>query len=285
MVQGASTKVKIVEPHTIIFIIMNTPSLYDHFQNYFDILLANTPELLEQVYRIRYQVYCQEFHYEREEDCPGGLEQDDYDQQSQHILVRHKSTNTSAGCVRIILPPIDDPDFMLPLEQHCGHSLNHAIHHPRKVSRANLVEISRLAVHPSFRRRRDEFKSPTGATLPDDADSEHRTFPLISLVLVIGAMALTDLLQRQHWFVMMEPRLARLLRVSGFPFEQVGELMDYHGQRAAYHLTVADCLHSWNSQTLGMYHFIHEDLQKRAAEDGFVLYNPSHPVASEVRSR
>jgi N-acyl amino acid synthase of PEP-CTERM/exosortase system len=163
------------------------------------------------------------------------------------------------------MPPLDDPAFLLPLEQHCGRSFTHARYDPRQVPRAHLVEISRLAVHPAFRRRRGEGTSPTGAARHDDTDWEHRTFPLIGVALMMGAMALTELMRRQHGFVMMEPRVTRLFRVSGFPFEQIGELMDYHGQRAAYHLTVADFLHSWNQETLRMYHCIHETLEKRAA--------------------
>ena len=34
--------------------------LATHFKQYFEIVRANTPDLLEQAFRLRYQVYCQE---------------------------------------------------------------------------------------------------------------------------------------------------------------------------------------------------------------------------------
>jgi N-acyl amino acid synthase of PEP-CTERM/exosortase system len=42
----------------------------------------------------------------------------------------------------------------------------------------------------------------------------------------------------QHFFVMMEPRLARSAGFLGIKFEQVGEVVDYHGQRAAYYINL-----------------------------------------------
>lgn len=246
---------------------MNTPPLEHHFQNYFDVIFANTPELLKQVYRTRYDVYCREFHYEREEDCPGGLEQDEYDRHSLHLLVVHKASRVGAGCVRMVRPPPDDPGFLLPMERHCGHTLNHAERHPQRVSRDGLAEISRLAVHTSFRRRLGESESPFGAI---DAlnPQERRSFPLVSLALFAGATAMMALSQRPHMFVMIEPRLARRLQSLGFPFVQVGETMDYHGLRAAYHVTVDECAGSWGEAMLDMYGFIHQALQERAARQG-----------------
>jgi len=246
---------------------MNTLSMDSHFQNYFDVLFANTPELLEQVHRIRYDVYCQEFHYEREEDCPGGMERDEYDDHSLQILVAHKASRIGAGCVRMVRPPPDSPDFLLPMEHHCGHTLNHPERHPQRIPRNHLAEISRLAVHTSFRRRLGESESPLGALHALD-QQERRTFPMVSLALFAGATALLALSQRPHMFVMMEPRLARRLQSLGFPFVQVGESLDYHGLRAAYHVTIDECLESWGETMLQVYDFIYSALQERAVRQG-----------------
>jgi N-acyl amino acid synthase of PEP-CTERM/exosortase system len=247
---------------------MTILSVDSHFQSYFDVLFANTPELLEQVHRIRYDVYCREFHYEREEDCPGGLERDEYDEHSLHTLVVHKATNIGAGCVRMVQPPADDPGFLLPMELHCGHTLNHPERHPQRIPRHHLAEISRLAVHTSFRRRLGESESPFGALTHALDQQERRTFPMVSLALFAGATALLALSARQHMFVMMEPRLARRLQGLGFPFVPVGEPLDYHGLRAAYHVTVEECLESWGETMRHMYDFIHAALRERAVRQG-----------------
>ena len=36
------------------------PDLLAHFTKYFEILQADTPALLEEAFRLRYEVYCQE---------------------------------------------------------------------------------------------------------------------------------------------------------------------------------------------------------------------------------
>jgi N-acyl amino acid synthase of PEP-CTERM/exosortase system len=247
---------------------MNAPSLAHQFQRYFDVLFADTPALREQIHRIRYDVYCQEFHYEREEDCPGGQERDEYDPYSLHVLIVHKASQTGAGCVRMVRPPPDAPTLPLPMERYCGHTLNHPERHPGRLPRDQLAEISRLAVHTSFRRRLGESESPFGALTHGLDPQELRTFPLVSLALFAGATALLALSRRPHMFVMMEPRLARRLQSLGFPFVPVGEPLDYHGLRAAYHVTVAECQRSWENIMREMYDFIYEDLQSRAVHRG-----------------
>jgi N-acyl amino acid synthase of PEP-CTERM/exosortase system len=248
---------------------MSILSFDSHFQSYFDVLFANTPSLLEQAQRIRYDVYCREFHYEREEDCPGRMERDEYDEGALHIIAIHRERLTAAGCVRMVRPPPDNPQFLLPMERHCGHALNHPERHPQRIPRDHLAEISRLAVHPSFRRRQGEAESSVGELSQRAfAQEESRTFPLLSLALFAGATALLSLTRRQHMFVMMQPRLARRLRGLGFPFVQIGEPLEYHGLRAAYHVTVDECLASWDPVMLQMYRFIHQNLQERAAQQG-----------------
>jgi N-acyl amino acid synthase of PEP-CTERM/exosortase system len=251
---------------------MNTFYLSDHFQRYFDVFFANTSELLEHVYRIRYDVYCREFQYEREEDCPGGLEQDEYDQSehSLHVLIIHKASQIGAGCVRMIRPPLDDPTFLMPMEKHCSHTLNHPDRHPSRIPRDRIAEISRLAVHTSFRKRLGEAESPYGIVHEMDQE-ELRTFPAISLGLFAAATALLELHQRPHMFAMMEPRLARRLKGLDWPFVPIGEPMDYHGLRVAYHVTVEECRQSWKDGIRQLYDFIYETLKARASQQGLPL--------------
>lgn len=240
---------------------MNTPHLDHHFQNYFDVLFAHTPELREKVYRIRYDVYCREFHYETEEDCPGGMEQDDYDAHSLHVLISHKTSDAQAGCMRLIPPPATDRDFLLPMERFCGHSLTDPVWHPGRLPRAQIAEVSRLAVHTQFRRRLGESESPTGlSTIPDFSVDERRTFPLLSLALFYGGAALMVLTGRSDAFVMVEPRLARRLKMLGLPFTQVGEVIEYHGPRAAFYVPVQTVLDNIQGELQYLYDFVYKSL-------------------------
>ena len=44
----------------------------------------NDQKMMEQIYRLRFEVYCKECGFIKEEDYPEGIEQDSYDAQSLH---------------------------------------------------------------------------------------------------------------------------------------------------------------------------------------------------------
>lgn len=255
---------------------MNIPSLDSHFQDYFRVTLARTPELLEQVHRIRYDVYCREFHYEREEDCPGGLERDEYDPCSLHCLIVHRSSNASAGCIRLVLPNPAKLECLLPMERFCSHSLTDPLQHPSRLPRASVAEVSRLAVHTRFRRRLGESESPTGMVAHDSdfSPDERRTFPLLGLALFCAGAAMMVLAQRQHAFVMAEPRLARRMQSVGFPFVQVGVPIEYHGPRAPYYVPVQRVLETLPGAAKMLYNFIFDSLQQDATRSNLDFSRP-----------
>lgn len=206
------------------------------FSKYFSIEFANTPTLLSETFRLRGDVYCKEFGYESEADCPGGLERDEYDAQALHCLIVHRQKGIAAGCVRLVPTLPTAPARPLPMERFCGDSFTHPTLSPTVMPRHNIAEISRLAVHTIFRRRNGERGSPDGlAEVASFNDEERRTFPLISAALVLSAIAMAVLSGQTNGFAMMEPRLARLLQRMGIDLVQIGDLMNYHGQRAGFY--------------------------------------------------
>ena len=236
-----------------------------NFQNYFRVVLAYTPALIEITQRIRYEVYSREFHFEREENCPGGLGKDEYDQFSIHCLVIHGPSNTPAGCVRLIKIPDDNPALLLPLERFCGHSLRHETLHPALMPRQTLCEISHLTVHTAFRRRPGESASPLGSNRvvfsEELTEKERRTFPLISVALIAASTALMVISDRPNLFIMVERWLATRLRQMGLDFIQVGEEIDYHGPRAAYFITVEQMLSGMKGDLRELYGFVYASLK------------------------
>jgi N-acyl amino acid synthase of PEP-CTERM/exosortase system len=240
-----------------------------HFTSYFEVLLARSPELLERVYRIRGEVYCKEFKYEPEENCPGGLEQDDYDRHAIHCLIMHRQQQLPAGCVRLVIPPKNAPDFLLPLEKYCASSLKPTALRLQGLPRDSLGEVSRLAVHTFFRRRAGEQRAPEGlAEVPEFSAAEQRTFPLLASALILAATALAKLTGRTHNFAMMEPRLARLLQRVGLNFVQVGELMEYHGPRAAFHITTEQAINGMDEDLSNLYEYIYQRLAAAMRSQG-----------------
>ena len=214
---------------------MDAKRIAENFHAYFSVSLASAEWQRERLFRARYEVYCKEFGYEKEEDCPGGMERDVHDPRAIHAQVVHDSSDTLAGCVRLITP--EDACDPLPMQLAWGNGLTEDTMHPQSFDRESVCEVSRLAVPGPFRRRPNEHQSPLG-NIHGLAFSEEevRTFPLISVGLFLTAIGLAQATSRPHIFAIMEPRLARLLVRSGLNFTQIGEIRDYHGRRAPYYL-------------------------------------------------
>ncbi|MCK8515045.1 PEP-CTERM/exosortase system-associated acyltransferase [Methylonatrum kenyense] len=230
---------------------------------HFRFTLALSRSDLQKAFALRYQVYCQEFRFEKEEDCCGGLETDCFDSSSVHCLLEHRGSGQVAGCVRMVLPVMDSSGSLdaLPLERHCVESLSHRHLHPARLPRQSICEISRLAVSRVFRRRQGEGRSEMGnihGLVP--TDEMLRTAPVIGLSLFLAATAMVGMAGRHHVFAMMEPRLVRLLSVSGFRFFRVGEFVDYHGQRAAYYTDQRQVVLEMQEALRGIYHSIQQQI-------------------------
>jgi len=214
-----------------------TGKLVEDFERYFNVVFANTEQLKQEVYGVRYRVYCEEFNYEATDLFPDKLETDEYDDISMHCLITHKATGKSAGCVRLVPAPQTQPDFLLPLEKYCDESIDKQFVKNLHLDRQKECELSRLAVDQTFRRRPGEQMSRFGSlTVLDVPENEQRTFPLIAVSAFVAAIALTDLCGRNSVFAMMEPFLPRLLTRSGIRFVRSGRDVDYHGIRAPYFL-------------------------------------------------
>ena len=72
------------------------------FHRYFNAVAASSDELRREVYRIRYDVYCDELRFEDPARFPDKQEIDPYDRLSLHCLLLHRTSNTFAGCVRFV---------------------------------------------------------------------------------------------------------------------------------------------------------------------------------------
>ena len=94
--------------------------------------------------QLRYQVYVNECGFERPEDHPGGVEQDDYDQHSIHFYACSKHSDEVIGTARIIL----GAERPLPIERNFNIS-----QFPAGIRREQIGEVSRLAVSKEFRCR------------------------------------------------------------------------------------------------------------------------------------
>lgn len=207
------------------------------FQEYFKVILADTPELQDIAYRIRYDVYCREKKYECPENYPDGIEKDAYDRHSYHCLLLHRPSNQFAGCVRLVYNNHNQMQSRLPFELKCADNLYKTYTEKVLPFRSCFGEISRLAVPANFRRRKADSDSPIGdSSVPPLELQGQRRFPYIPLGLYLAAAAAGLQLGLNGVFAMMEPRLARHLQRFGIVFQQAGNHIEYRGQRAAFYI-------------------------------------------------
>ena len=218
----------------------STFNLATHFDQFFEALPATDGATRREVFRLRFAVYCEEHGYEAPSAFPDGEEHDAYDNDSTFALIRHRASGRAAGCVRLITNE-RTADLRFPFEQLCSGQLDPQFFDLVHLARDRIGEISRLAVHQDFRRRRNDAgdSPPAGAdTLASEVYYDGaRRYPLVAMGLFLSASALALNAGLEQALVVMEPRLARLLGGAGIPFTQVGDVITYRGRRAPFRIT------------------------------------------------
>lgn len=221
--------------------------LLSAFNQFFELIHADTDVLRAQVFQLRYQVYVVETGFERDSDCKSGIgadgqlirwEEDEFDVRSDHFLLRHRRTGAYAATTRLILPHHDDP---YPIETHC--KLDEPVNDP--AIRRHLSEISRFAVSKAFKRRLGEAGSAAGVASDIEMyfeEDERRVLPHISLGLFAAVMHMTQMHGISHCYAVMDPALVRLLGRFGVVFRRIGPDVDYHGRRVPSLMTAKETL-------------------------------------------
>lgn len=187
---------------------MNTAQLiFDDCQMSRGILKTEIAETIEQKiegFRLRYQVYSLERGFE-----PGqnGLETDDHDCHSRHVLLRHTPTDKVIGTVRLVTLPVWDPAASLPMEQVCRPF------RLAQLPRHQVAEVSRFALSKALR------------SLVGEQSNRAR------LELIRGIVLLSRRIGIRYWYALMEPKLLRLLQHSAIHFHQAGAVVEHHGTR------------------------------------------------------
>lgn len=203
------------------------------FNQYFEFLHADSEALREEVFRLRYQVYVLEMGFERAEEFPDGLERDAFDARSDHYLLRHRRTGIYAATARMILPDAAAPMDEFPIERHCRLYAGAGVSEPE--ARRHLGEVSRFAVSKAFKKRLGEAGTLTGVAESNVdlylEEDERRILPHLSFGLLAVELRMMHLHGLNRCYAVMEPALYRLIGRFGLIFHQIGDTVDYHGQR------------------------------------------------------
>lgn len=237
-------------------------SIAEHFTQFLQPEIALTPELREEVFKIRHNVYCEELEFEDVKE--GGMEKDDFDDQSIFTLIKHKPSDKYTSCVRLVRSRSEEE--LLPIEKFCLNSIENKSLSPQNFPRSEVCEISRLAVKADFRRRKaDKFKGSAIGVISEEtySETELRCFPFIAIGLYMAAATMAIDSGMKHVYVMMEPRLARSMKFIGITFQQLGKPIDYHGIRAPYYINPEIFMTNLSSGFAALYLSIEKDINKQ----------------------
>lgn len=203
----------------------------------FKFVVATTPFLLEGVYRLRYQVYVDEFGYEHAGDHLEGKETDEWDPFSIHMAALNPEGDV-IGTIRLVLNSV------------AGLPTLNAVapfYQDRNPQSRHIGEVSRLAVARSFRRRvEDGFHGVNELASPKASIAFHQAeegkFPSQDrrkqFAVVLGLFKImyhvSKRLDLKDWYMVAEKRLWYLLKRYHILFNAIGPEMDYHGKRVPY---------------------------------------------------
>ncbi|MXS80562.1 PEP-CTERM/exosortase system-associated acyltransferase [Nitrosomonas sp. GH22] len=215
------------------------------FHQYFEIVHANTPELLKEAFGLRFRILCvyNDISGFNSVNYPDKLENDEYDSRSAHLLLRHRPTDTFIGTTRLILPDLQHPENKLPTELHTQFYPEFQVD---PSSRKHTAEISRFAILSDFFKRKNEHYTLAGPvdipTRPAGKPHERRRFPHPMLGLVVGIIQTCAQYEIYYLLSSMEPALNKLLGFYGLQLNSIGPSTDYHGLRSPYHVCLLDVL-------------------------------------------
>ena len=198
-----------------------------NYMNMITFKKVSNPFELEEVYKLRYKVYCEEWGFERIEDHPGEREADEFDEYSVHFIAQVGSQ--IIGTLRLIL----HSEKGFPAKKHC------IIEKDLTFQDDGIAgEISRLAISKEYRKRAEDRALydgiiPVVSEVPQ-AGQERRGRQDI----VCGLYKELYLESKRRglvcWYAVMAKGLYILLYRLGMVFRPIGPEVEYHGKRRPY---------------------------------------------------
>lgn len=213
-----------------LFDVLDVLNLGEGFRKHFRLTPCFDDAQRHQVYHVRHEVYCRELGWEALR--PDNMESDVYDRHALHCLLHvADDPQRSVGCTRLVLADPDNPHAPLPFEAFCEQALDRSIIDPSRLPRHTIAEVSRLAVMPAWRRRRNESGQPVAMNDDDFGNRKQPRFPFIPVGLYMGAVALAHRHGVEYLFTLTEPRLAQHFGKLGVRVQQIGAPVEHRGAR------------------------------------------------------
>jgi N-acyl amino acid synthase of PEP-CTERM/exosortase system len=207
-------------------------SFLNAYDSTFELLRADTPELKERVFQLRYDVFCRENKFEHAPYDDDIFEYDAYDDRAVHFLLMHKPSGEPAGTLRLILPNDEYPSQSFPVQKLARHPL---LRSDSKI--LTLCEISRFCMASRFRRRERDGRLLSAYCDQDVVQVQkngrpalfRRLIPYAPAALLRGAFeaALEARITEGLW--MVDTNHLESLKKIGFECRPLGPHVNHHG--------------------------------------------------------
>lgn len=204
-----------------------TPTLYELYNSMFETVVADTDELIEECYKLRYKVYCVENPFLDPDPLRGEYEQDEHDGNSLHALLRYRKTGEFIGTVRLIIDTKDSPHRMPAIRL----SEENHIFLPEQIYKQPCAEVSRFCISKEFRRRITDTMHDSAYTRRELIAERQRVIPYMALGLIKSVFDACKQHEMRQCCAVMEPSLIRLLDKLGIHFQPIGQPIEHHGTR------------------------------------------------------
>lgn len=221
-------------------------AFYNTYWNTFSVVRADTPELQDKAYRLRYDVLCRENAFIDPALHRDERERDEFDDRAIQHLLLHKGSGRVAGVIRVLLPDQARPLTSLELQKLCDHPL---LQLENRVM--GLAEISRFCMAADFRRRPRDGRVLPSYYEQEWNDSENRgaamplfrrRIPYAPLGLMMAAYetilgaGLLDVVSA------VDPSQFRTLKRLGLSYRVLGPRINYHGNQQPYIFNIKTAL-------------------------------------------
>jgi N-acyl amino acid synthase of PEP-CTERM/exosortase system len=206
-------------------------NLAETYDRQFIVVRANTDALRDEVYRLRYQVFCIENSIFKPDENPLQREKDEYDKIAEHILLYHRSSDVPVGTTRVVMPYLDKNGWRpLPMQRVLAFKDRQVF---EKISTRQVAEISRFAISKEFRRQWSRTRHQPGEDYhqTDDQRNEYQLIRFVTFGLIRAVLQICVEHRIAYLAAFVEPSLGRILHKLGLNFEPVGGLVNHCGIR------------------------------------------------------
>ncbi len=204
----------------------------------FETVRADTKELREETFRLRYQVFCIENNFLNLKDYSDKMERDEFDDHSKHILLRYRPTGEFIGSMRVILPHKDKLERTFPVQET---DIDHPLAKDTKAM-SNHCEFSRLLILGSFRNKMQKNGKHQNVYAGKERKGnwlQRQFIPYAPVGLFRAACEIAAENGIENCFSIMEPRHLKAMHRLGINrIQNLGEPIEYHGIRQPFALNL-----------------------------------------------